>query len=144
MNQGGISGLAGNNFERVSQQSQREAIRPADEMVHIELGMILEVTENNTVIVELQDRNGQKMCGDTKKGKGIPVLQELDFIIHNFGPLQKGMPVKVTYTGNPASPRSVFCEVIGRVNATFGNYLKQEKSDTSGETGVAQIFSGGM
>ena len=140
---GGTTGLAYNNYEQNTRKSQEEALRPSDQSFKIAFGLIQYINEKNAVIIRLQNNNNY-FGGDENYGIAIPVLQPMDMIIHNFGPLTKNMPVKITYTGTLTSPRTAFCEVVGPVNYSIQDFVEQTDIDETGSVGFSKIFSPGI
>jgi hypothetical protein len=140
---GAIYGNGSNRLSRTMQEQNQDRLQGDSTALRMVLGKISEINQDNGVFIKVEMSNGDMFGGDTSTGLFVPLIQELDFIQSQYGPLALNMPIRILYTGTSINPRNAMAEVIGKADVGVKDFEVQQPV-TVNEIGAGLCITPGI
>lgn len=129
-----------NSFQSSLQKTSSAAVQPVEEQDRISYGIVLDVNEKSRVKVKMFRSNSQGGDLIIAGGSHLPVLQPLSVIHMLYGPLRKGLVVRLFWKGKLEPKGNVIIEVIGNEDHQLAT---KELEVPALDQQPYKIFSGG-
>lgn len=130
-----------NAFQASLQSTAQQAGQPVDEQDRISYGVITDVNDLNQVQVKMF--RAEKQGGDflIAEAQYLPLSQPLSLINMAYGPLRKGLVVRIFWRGKLIPKGNAIIEVIGTEDHRL---LVKEQEIPALDQQPYKIFSGGV
>ena len=130
-------------------KTNKKAGNTSDTELKVSYGEIVEVDEDTSrVRVDIYERRGTKTRLGKKKGREegifIPIMQPLQIVHLLYGQLRKKLTVRVFWRGKNAPASEAVADIISDLTITeFLNGVQEPRSNEL-NTGIHDIFTGGV